>query len=69
MKKTFDFEENNFLRLEEDLVYLCGSSNLTRTRLFEELGLFLRNDDCQEEIDLEIPDAMRVDDLEEGEIL
>ncbi|VVB08162.1 unnamed protein product [Arabis nemorensis] len=69
MKKTFDFEANNFLRLEADLVYLCGSSNLTRSRLFEELGLFLRDDDSQEEISLEICDAMRVNDLEEGEIL
>lgn len=67
MRKTFDFEENNFLILDKDLVKICGSSNLTRTMLLK-LGLLLRKDDCVEEMDSEIPDAMRIDDLEEGEI-
>ncbi|ESQ45962.1 hypothetical protein EUTSA_v10011031mg [Eutrema salsugineum] len=68
MKITFDFEENNILRLNEDLVNLCGTSNLTRT-LLHELGLFLRNDECLDEVESEMSDAIRIDDLEEGEIL
>ncbi|CAN8267301.1 unnamed protein product [Cochlearia groenlandica] len=64
MEKTFDFEENNVLRLREEMVKLCGSSNPTRTLLLK-LGLFLRNDDDVEEIESEL----RKEDLEEGEIL
>ncbi|ESQ39802.1 hypothetical protein EUTSA_v10000859mg [Eutrema salsugineum] len=68
MKITFDFEENNILRLNEDLVNLCGTSNLTRTPLHK-LGLFLRNDEFLDEVESEMSDAIRIDDLEEGEIL
>lgn len=67
MRKTFDFEENNFVILDKDLVKICGSSNLTRTMLLK-LGLLLRKDDGGEEMDSETPDATRIDDLEEGEI-
>ncbi|CAH2046199.1 unnamed protein product [Thlaspi arvense] len=65
MKMTSD-EENNFSSLKEDFVKLCGTSDMTRTWLHE-LGLFLKKDDCVE--DMEVPDTTRVDDLEEGEIL
>ncbi|XP_010481447.1 PREDICTED: transcription factor GTE12-like [Camelina sativa] len=72
MKRVFDFERNNYLRLEKEFRKVCGCSSLTRIRiLVEELGLVLRSDDCPEleETGSEICDAMRLEDLEEGEIL
>ncbi|XP_010494830.1 PREDICTED: transcription factor GTE12 [Camelina sativa] len=72
MKRVFDFERNNYLRLDKEFRKVCGCSSLTRIRiLVEELGLFLRSDDCPEleETGSEICDAMRLEDLEEGEIL
>ncbi|CAE6215726.1 unnamed protein product [Arabidopsis arenosa] len=72
MKKGFDFEQNNHLKLEKDFVEVCGCSSLTRARLLlKELGLVLRSDDRPEleEIGSENFDAMRIEDLEEGEIL
>lgn len=72
MRRGFDFERNNYLILEKRFAKVCGCSTLTITRLqLEELGLVLRSDDCPEveEIGSEICYAMRMDDLEEGEIL
>ncbi|CAH8278061.1 unnamed protein product [Arabidopsis lyrata] len=72
MKKGFDFEQNNHLKLEKDFVEVCGCSSLTRAwLLLRELGLVLRSDDRPEleEIGSENFDATRIEDLEEGEIL
>ncbi|KAL1220485.1 Transcription factor GTE12 [Cardamine amara subsp. amara] len=72
MKKDYDFDENNHWRLEKDLFNLCGSTSLRRGRLLlKQFGLVLRNDYWPEleEIEPAISSAMRLDDLEEGEIL
>ncbi|KAH0939378.1 LOW QUALITY PROTEIN: hypothetical protein HID58_006839, partial [Brassica napus] len=69
MVKEVDLEENNASKFNENMINLCGSCDPTRTWL-PELGLFLRNDDDDsDEDDSEVFDAMRIDDLEEGEIL
>jgi hypothetical protein len=72
MKKGFDFERNNHSKLKKKFVKVCGCFSLTKARLLlEELGLVLKNDYCPEleVIGSEKFDAMRMDDLEEGEIL
>ncbi|KAL9282558.1 Transcription factor GTE12 [Arabidopsis thaliana] len=72
MKKGFDFERNNHSKLKEKFVKVCGCFSRTKARLLlEELGLVLKNDYCPEleVIGSEKIDAMRMDDLEEGEIL
>ncbi|CAN7043627.1 unnamed protein product [Brassica rapa subsp. trilocularis] len=69
MVKEVDLEENNASKFNENMINLCGSCDPTRTWL-PELGLFLINDDDDtDEDDSEFSDAMRIDDLEEGEIL
>ncbi|KAF8117191.1 hypothetical protein N665_0012s0195 [Sinapis alba] len=69
MVKEVDLEENNASKFNEIMINLCGSCDPTRTWL-PELGLFLINDDDDsDEVDSECSDAMRMDDLEEGEIL
>uniref|UniRef100_A0A0D3AUM1 Bromo domain-containing protein n=1 Tax=Brassica oleracea var. oleracea TaxID=109376 RepID=A0A0D3AUM1_BRAOL len=69
MVKEVDLEENNASKFNENMINLCGSCDPTRTWL-PELGLFLINDDDDsDEDDSEVSDAMRIDDLEEGEIL
>ncbi|CAH8320808.1 unnamed protein product [Eruca vesicaria subsp. sativa] len=69
MVQEVDFEENNASKFNENMLNLCGSCDPTRTWL-PELGLFLINDeDDSDEDDSVISDAMRIDDLEEGEIL
>lgn len=68
MVKEVDFEENNPWKFNEIMINLCGTCDPTRTWL-PELGLFLINEDDSDEDDSEISDAMRIDDLEEGEIM
>lgn len=69
MVKEVDFEENNPWKFNEIMINLCGTCDPTRTWL-PELGLVLINDDDDSDEDVsEISDAMRINDLEEGEIL
>ncbi|KAJ0242619.1 Transcription factor GTE12 [Hirschfeldia incana] len=68
MVKEVDLEENNASKFNEIMINLCGTCDPRRTWL-PELGLFLINDDDSDEDDPEVSDAMRIDDLEEGEIL
>lgn len=68
-KEEVDLEENNFLRLKEDIWLLSVVALIWQT-LGYSWRVFLINDDYYSEVvDSEVYNAMRIDDLEEWEIL